>query len=118
MSRSGHDITGMGTSEDGQGGLLFIGDQYGVPRAEARADGVRVLNGSGQAVAAMVAMDEAQNDGRFAILQGDKVLASLEGSDDGGLLDIANEKGESVAQLGVDDGNGFIATLDTKGRSR
>jgi len=118
VSRSGHDIAGMGTSEDGEGGLLFIGDQYGVPRAEVRgAGGVSVLNGSGQAVASMVAMDEGPGDGRLAVLQGDKVLASLEGSDDGGMLDISNLKGKSVAQLGVDDDNGYIATLDPKGRA-
>jgi len=118
VSRSGHDIAGMGTSEDGEGGLLFIGDQYGVPRAEVRGpDGVSVLNGSGKVVASMVALDEAPNDGRIAVLQGDEVLASLQGSDDGGQLDIINVDGKSVAQLGVDDGNGYIATLDPKGRA-
>jgi hypothetical protein len=116
VSRGGHDIAGMGTAEDGNGGLLYIGDQYGVPRAEVRAgDGVSVLNAGGQLVAAMYAMDEAPNLGRFALMKGKKMIASLEGDDEGGLLDLSNERGKSVAQLGVDDGNGFISTLDPKG---
>jgi hypothetical protein len=116
VSRSGHDIAGMGTSEDGEGGLLFIGDQYGVPRAEVRAaDGVNVLDGGGQVVASMDALDDAPSSGRFAIMRGKKMLASLEGGDEGGMLDISNEKGKSVAQLGVDDGNGYVATLDPQG---
>ena len=117
VSRGGHDIAGMGTSENGDGGLLFIGDQYGIPRAEVRAaDGVQVLNEGGNVVAAMVAMDEAPGDGRFALMRGDKMIASLSGSDEGGMLDISDDRGKSVASLWVDDGNGYIATLDPKGR--
>jgi hypothetical protein len=48
-------------------------------------------------------------------MRGEKMLASLEAGDEGGTLDISNDKGKSVAQLGVDDGNGYIATLDPKG---
>ena len=114
VSRSGHDIAGMGTSETGNGGLLFIGDQYGVPRAEVRSDGVNVLNPAGQVVASMYALDEAPNLGRFALLNGKKMIASLEGDDEGGLLDIGNDLGKSVAQVGAEDGNGYIATLDPK----
>ena len=91
----------MGTSENGDGGVLYIGDQYGVPRAEVRAsDGVNVLDGAGQVVASMYAVDEAPFSGRFAIMRGKKMIASLEGGPEGGTLDISNEKGKSVAQLG------------------
>jgi hypothetical protein len=116
INRSGKDIAGLGTADNGKGGLLFITDEYGAPRAEILADdGVRVLNGGGQVVAAMLAMDEPPFDGRFAVMRGDKMLASLVGDDAGGLLDISNEKGKSVAQVGVEDGNGYVATLDPKG---
>jgi hypothetical protein len=118
VSRGGHDVAGLGTSEDGDGGVLYIGDAYGVPRAEARAStGVSVLNGSGTIVASMSVIDEAPYDGRLAVMRGDKLLATLDGDDDGGLLDIANSTGKSVAQIGVDDDNGYIATLDPKGRN-
>jgi hypothetical protein len=63
----------------------------------------------------MYAVDDAQSAGRFAIMRGKKMIASLEGGPEGGTLDISNETGESVAQLGVDDGNGYVATLDPKG---
>lgn len=118
VSHGGNDIAGMGTSESGDGGLLYIGDQYGIPRAEVRAaDGVNVLDGTGQVVASMYAVDDAPYSGRFAIMRGKKMIASLEGGDEGGTLDISNEKGKSVAQLGVEDGNGYVATLDPKGYS-
>lgn len=115
VSKSGHDIAGMGTSEGGDGGLLFIGDQYGVPRAEVRAtDGVNVLNGGGKVVASMVTIEG--DEGRFAIMRGDKMIASMEGGSGGGLLDIAGDDGKSVAQIGIEDDNGYIATMDPKGR--
>jgi hypothetical protein len=114
INRSGKDIAGLGTADNGQGGLLFIADQYGAPRAEILPeDGVRVLDGGGQVVAAMLAMDGS--DGRFAVMSGDKTLATLDGSDRGGLLDIADEEGKSRAQVGVEDGNGYVATLDPRG---
>jgi hypothetical protein len=113
INRGGKDIVGLGTADD-KGGLLFIADQNGAPRAEIRPeDGVRVLDGGGQVVAAMLAMDGS--DGRVAVMRGDKLLATLDGSDEGGLLDIADEKGKSRAQLGIEDGNGYVATLDPKG---
>jgi hypothetical protein len=113
INRGGKDIVGLGTADD-KGGLLFIADQNGAPRAEIRPeDGVRVLDGGGQVVAAMLAMDAS--DGRVAVMRGDKLLATLDGSDEGGLLDIADEKGKSRAQLGIEDGNGYVATLDPKG---
>jgi len=118
VSHGGHDIAGMGTAESGDGGLLFIGDQYGVPRAEVRADdGVNVLNGGGQVVASMYAMDEAPYYGRFVIMNGKKMVASMEGIDGGGLVDVADEKGKSVAQISADEeGNGYIATIDPTSR--
>lgn len=118
VSHGGHDIAGMGTAETGEGGLLFINDQYGVPRAEVRAgDGVNVLNGGGQVVASMYALDESPNYGRFAIMNGKKLVASMEGADGGGMVDVADEKGKSVAQMSTDeDGNGYIATIDPTSR--
>lgn len=114
INRGGKDIAGLGTADNGKGGFLFIADQYGAPRAEILPeDGVRVLNGGGQVAAAMLAMDAS--DGRLAVMRGDKILATLDGSDEGGLLDIADEKGKSRAQLGIEDGNGYVATLDPKG---
>jgi hypothetical protein len=116
VSRGGHDVAGLGTSEDGNGGVLYIGDQYGVPRAEARATtGLSVLDGSGGIVASMVALDEAPFGGRFALMRGKEMIASLEENDEGPLLDISDEKGKSVAQMGIEEGNGYIATLDDKG---
>ena len=116
VSRGGHDIAGLGTADGGDGGLLYIADKYGIPRSEVRAsDGVNVMDGGGKVVASMYAVDESPSAGRFAIMRGEKMLASLEAGDEGGTLDISNEKGKSVAQLGVDDGNGYIATLDPKG---
>jgi hypothetical protein len=116
VSRSGHDIAGMGSSESGEGGLLFIGDQYGVPRAEVRAaDGVSVLNAGGKVVASMVTIEG--DEGRFAVMRGDKIVAAMEGGDDGGLLDIADDMGKSLAQIGIEDDNGYIATMDPKGRA-
>jgi len=118
VSHGGHDIAGMGTSEDGDGGVLYIGDQYGVPRAEARATtGVSVLNGAGDVVASMVALDEAPFGGRFALMRGKEMIASLEEDDEGALLDISDEKGTSVAQMGIEEGNGYVATMDEKGYS-
>lgn len=114
VSHGGHDIAGLGTADGGDGGMLYIADKYGVPRSEVRAtDGVNVLDGGGKIVASMYAVDEAI--GRFAIVRGDKIIGSLEGGEDGGTLDISNEKGKSVAQLGIDEGNGYIATLDPRG---
>jgi hypothetical protein len=114
VSHGGHDVAGLGTAETGGGGLLYIGDKYGVPRAEVRAeDGVNVLNAGGQIVAAIYAKDEAGNDGRFAIMQGEKMLVSIEGAEGGGMVDLSDERGKSVAQMSVDDnGNGYIATVD------
>jgi hypothetical protein len=113
--RGGHDIAGLGTTEEGKGGLVFATDENG-PDAEMRGgDGVRVLNGGGQVVAAMEALDEPPFGGRFAVMHGDKVVASLEEGDEGGLLDVSDEKGKSVAQLAVEDGNGYVSTLDPKG---
>jgi hypothetical protein len=116
VSRGGHDIAGLGTAEDGNGGLLFIADRYGAPRSEVSAAYVSVLDGGGKVVAAMVAQDDASQDGRFVVLRGEEMLATLEGDDDGGLLTISNNEGKGVVQLGADDGNGSVATLDTKGR--
>jgi hypothetical protein len=114
INRGGKDIAGLGTADDGTGGLLFIADQYGAPRTEILAeDGVRVLDGGGQVAAAMLTMDGS--DGRLAIMRGDKILASLDGTDQGGLLDIADEKGKGRVQLGIEDGNGYVATLDPRG---
>jgi len=114
INRGGKDVAGLGTADDGKGGLLFIADQYGAPRAEILPeDGIRVLNGGGQVAAAMLALDAL--DGRLAVMRGDRILATLDGSDEGGLLDIADEKGKSKAQLGIEDGNGYVATLDPKG---
>jgi len=116
VDKGGHDIAGMGTSEDGKGGLVMVLDQYGVPRTEVRAaDGVNVLDGAAEVVASMYAVDETPSAGRFAIMRGNKMIASLEGGPEGGTLDISNERGKSVAQLGVEDGNGYVSTLDPKG---
>lgn len=118
INRGGKDIAGLGTADDGKGGLLFIADQYGAPRAEILPEGgVRVLNGGGNVVASMLAMDESPFDGRFAVIRGDKMLARLDGSDDGGSLAISDEEGKEVAQMGVESGNGYVATLDPKGYS-
>jgi hypothetical protein len=116
VSRGGHDIAGLGTAEDGNGGLLFIADRFGAPRSEVSAAYVSVLDGGGKVVAAMVAKDDASQDGRFVVLRGEEMLAALEGDDDGGLLTISNDEGKGVVALGVDDGNGSVATLDPKGR--
>ena len=114
INRGGKDIAGLGTADDGRGGLLFIADQYGAPRAEILPeDGVRVLNGEGQVAAAMLAIDAS--DGRLAVMRGDKLLVTLDGSDEGGLLNIADDKGKNRVQLGTEDGNGYVATLDPKG---
>lgn len=116
VNQGGKDIAGLGTADNGKGGLVFIADEYGAPRAEIRADGgVSVLNGSGQVVAAMLALSDGAYSGRFAVMHGDKLIASLEGTSDGGLLDIADERGKSKAQVGIDDANGYISTLDPKG---
>lgn len=115
VSRGGNDIAGLGSAEDGNGGLLFIADRFGAPRSEVSAAYVSVLDGGGKVVAAMVTTDDASQDGRFVVLRGEQMLASLEGSDKGGLLDIADEEGKSRVNLGVEDGNGYVATLDPKG---
>jgi hypothetical protein len=116
VSRGGHDIAGLGTADDGNGGLLFVSDRYGIPGTELSSGYVSVLDGKGEVVAAMVAMDEAPYNGRFVVLRGENQLASLDADEDGGLLNIGDEKGKSVVQLGVQDGNGYAATLDPKGR--
>src|SRR6478752_6031913 len=80
VDKGWHDIAGMGTSEDGKGGLVMVLDQYGIPRTEVRAaDGVNVLDGSAEVVASMYAADETQSVGRFAIMRGKQMIASLEG---------------------------------------
>jgi hypothetical protein len=113
INRGGKDIVGLGTADD-KGGLLFIADQNGAPRAEIRPeDGVRVLDGGGQVVAAMLAMENSE--GRFSVMRGDKVLASLEGNDEGGLLNINDEEGKTGVVIATEDGNGYVATLDPKG---
>ena len=112
VNHGGNDVAGLGTAEEGEGGYLYIGDQNGISRAEVRAeDGVSVLNAGGQVVAAMYAMDEGSSSGRVAIMDQEKMIASLEGNDEGGVLDVSNGKGKTRAQLGVDDGNGYIATF-------
>ena len=112
VNHGGNDVAGLGTAEEGEGGYLYIGDQNGISRAEVRAeDGVSVLNAGGQVVAAMYAMDEGSSSGRVAIMDREKMIASLEGNDEGGVLDVSNGKGKTRAQLGVDDGNGYIATF-------
>jgi hypothetical protein len=118
VSHGGHDIAGMGTAESGDGGLVFIGDQYGVPRAEVRAeDGVSVLTGGGKVVASMRATDEGPGYGLIAAMEGDKMLASMGGAAGGGLIDVSDDMGKSVAQMSVDEnGNGYVATLDPKTR--
>ena len=118
VSHGGHDIAGMGTAESGDGGLVFIGDQYGVPRAEVRAaDGVNVLSSGGQVVASMRATDEGPGYGLIAAMEGDKMLASLGGAEGGGIIDVSDDAGKSVAQMAVDDnGNGYVATMDPKSR--
>jgi hypothetical protein len=114
VSHGGHDIAGLGTADGGDGGLLYIADKYGIPRSEVRAsDGVNVLDGGGKVVASMYALEAST--GRFAIMRGEKMIASLEAGEEGGTLDISDEKGKTVAQLGIDDGNGYIATMDPKG---
>lgn len=117
VSRAGHDIAGLGTAEDGDGGLLFIADRYGMPRSEVTAAYVSVLDGGGKVVAAMVAQDGAAQDGRFVVLRGEQMLATLEADDDGGAVNIRNDDGQGVVEIGADDGNGFVATLDPKGRA-
>ncbi len=114
VSHGGHDIAGLGTEDNGQGGLLYIGDQYGVPRTEVRAEGgVNVLSGGGEVVASMYAFDDGGSYGRFAIMNGKKMLASMEGADGGGMVDVADDRGKSVAQMAIDDnGNGYVATID------
>lgn len=113
VSHGGHDIAGLGTADGGDGGMLYIADKYGIPRSEVRAtDGVNVLDGGGKIVASMYAVESST--GRFAIMRGEKMIASLEGGEEGGTLDISDEKGKSVAQIGLDDGNGYIATMDPR----
>jgi hypothetical protein len=114
VSRGGHDIAGLGTADGGDGGMLYIADKYGIPRSEVRAtDGVNVLDEGGKVVASMYALKSST--GRFAIMRGEKMIASLEAGEEGGTLDISDERGKTVAQLGIDEGNGYVATMDPRG---
>jgi hypothetical protein len=111
VTHDGQDIAGLGTADGGKGGLLYIADENGVSRAEVDRDGVDVKNGGGETVVGMYTTGDEAYAGRVAILNGQKIIATLEGSEDGGVLDISNGKGKTRAQLGVDDDNGYISTF-------
>jgi hypothetical protein len=67
-------------------------------------------------VAAMLAGEEGSDNGRFAIMRGENMVGALEGHEEGAMFTISNDQGKEVAQIGVDDGNGYIATLDPNRR--